>query len=158
KRPEAGQAQNGSGRSRPVACIRTLPGRSAAGGEVGTGSTEVPPRPTNLPANASLPRGARFLSCTGHCHNRPAWVRLSPAPAIALALMSSTHELAGRPAPAELRINLEQLERDYYQRRPNLDDPAQLVAFGTSGHRGTPLDGTFTEAHILAIIQAICEH
>jgi phosphoglucomutase len=68
------------------------------------------------------------------------------------------HPLAGKPAPANLLIDVARLERDYYERRPNLDDPAQLVSFGTSGHRGTPLDGTFTEAHILAITQAICEY
>jgi phosphoglucomutase len=68
------------------------------------------------------------------------------------------HPLAGKPAPANLLIDVARLEHDYYQRRPNLDDPTQLVSFGTSGHRGTPLDGTFTEAHILAITQAICEY
>jgi len=66
--------------------------------------------------------------------------------------------LAGRPAPAELRIDLAQLERAYYERRPDLHDPSQLVSFGTSGHRGSPLRGTFTEAHILAITQAICDY
>src|SRR6516225_5819886 len=55
-------------------------------------------------------------------------------------------------------VDLSQLERDYHERRPDLADPNQLVSFGTSGHRGTPLDGTFTEAHILAITQAICEY
>src|SRR5437588_5973549 len=68
------------------------------------------------------------------------------------------HPLAGKPAPADMRIDVARLEREYHQRRPDPDDPAQLVAFGTSGHRGTPLDGTFTEAHILAITQAICDH
>jgi phosphoglucomutase len=68
------------------------------------------------------------------------------------------HPLAGRPAPAELLIDLDRLQRDYYTRRPDTSDPNQLVSFGTSGHRGTPLDGTFTEAHILAITQAICEY
>jgi phosphoglucomutase len=68
------------------------------------------------------------------------------------------HPLAGKPAPANLLIDVARLEREYYQRRPDLSDPAQLVSFGTSGHRGTPLDGTFTEAHILAITQAICEY
>jgi phosphoglucomutase len=70
----------------------------------------------------------------------------------------SIHPLAGQPAPASMRIDVAQLERDYYQRRPNVADPNQLVSFGTSGHRGTPSDGTFTEAHILAITQAICEY
>jgi phosphoglucomutase len=50
------------------------------------------------------------------------------------------------------------LERDYYQRVPDMMVPEQQVAFGTSGHRGTALNGTFTEAHILAITQAICEY
>src|ERR1700724_702837 len=51
-----------------------------------------------------------------------------------------------------------QLEREYYARRPDLDDPEQRVSFGTSGHRGSPLRGSFTEAHILAISQAICDY
>jgi phosphoglucomutase len=66
--------------------------------------------------------------------------------------------LAGKPAPPELLIDPAKLRRDYYDLRPDVDDPRQLVAFGTSGHRGTPLDGTFTEAHILAVTQAICEY
>src|SRR4051794_38150473 len=65
---------------------------------------------------------------------------------------------AGKPAPQESLVNLQQLERAYYDNRPNLDDPQQLVSFGTSGHRGTSLNGTFTEAHILAITQAICDY
>ena len=69
-----------------------------------------------------------------------------------------THPLAGKPAPAELLIDLHKLERNYYERQPDIANPTQLVSFGTSGHRGTPLDGTFTEAHILAITQAICEY
>ncbi len=66
--------------------------------------------------------------------------------------------LAGKPAPANLLIDVARLERDYHERRPDVSDATQLVSFGTSGHRGTPLDGTFTEAHILAITQAICEY
>jgi phosphoglucomutase len=66
--------------------------------------------------------------------------------------------LAGKPAPKELLIDVSRLESDYYAKRPNMDDPNQLVSFGTSGHRGTPFDGTFTESHILAITQAICEY
>ena len=65
--------------------------------------------------------------------------------------------LAGQPAPASLLIDTSALERDYYARAVELSDPAQRVAFGTSGHRGTPFNGSFTEAHILAITQAICE-
>src|SRR3974377_2178943 len=66
--------------------------------------------------------------------------------------------LAGKPAPKEMLVDLTQLEREYFERRPDLSDPSQLVSFGTSGHRGTPLNGTFTEAHILAITQAICDY
>src|SRR3954471_4065332 len=66
--------------------------------------------------------------------------------------------LAGKPAPREILIDPARLEREYYERTPDLSDPGQLVAFGTSGHRGTPSNGTFTEAHILAITQAICEY
>jgi phosphoglucomutase len=66
--------------------------------------------------------------------------------------------LAGKPAPKELLVDVARLEEEYFERRPDLDDPNQLVSFGTSGHRGSPLRGTFNEAHILAITQAICEY
>src|SRR5712664_1525964 len=66
--------------------------------------------------------------------------------------------LAGRPAPASMLVDPARLEREYYARRPDVDDPTQLVAFGTSGHRGSPLRGSFTEGHILAITQAICDY
>jgi phosphoglucomutase len=54
-------------------------------------------------------------------------------------------------------VDLARLEREYWARRPDPADPTQLVSFGTSGHRGSPLHGSFTEAHILAITQAICD-
>ena len=66
--------------------------------------------------------------------------------------------LAGKPAPKEMLVDLARLERDYYERRPDVGDPNQLVSFGTSGHRGSSLRGTFTEAHILAVTQAICDY
>src|SRR6476619_4675916 len=66
--------------------------------------------------------------------------------------------LAGRPAPKELLVDLTRLEQEYYERRPDLGNPNQLVNFGTSGHRGSPLHGSFTESHILAITQAICDY
>jgi phosphoglucomutase len=66
--------------------------------------------------------------------------------------------LAGKPAPKAMLIDPAQLERDYLSRRPDLDDPSQLVKFGTSGHRGSPLHGSFNEPHILAITQAICDY
>src|SRR6478609_3701084 len=65
--------------------------------------------------------------------------------------------LAGKPAPKEMLVDLARLERDYYERRPDPVDPNQRVSFGTSGHRGSSLRGSFTEAHILAITQAICD-
>lgn len=66
--------------------------------------------------------------------------------------------LAGKPAPKEMLIDVGKLERDYFEKRPDTRDPAQMVSFGTSGHRGSPFLATFTEAHILAITQAICEY
>ena len=66
--------------------------------------------------------------------------------------------LAGKPAPREMLVDVARLEWEYFERRPDLNDPNQLVSFGTSGHRGSPLHGTFTEAHILAITQAICDY
>ena len=66
--------------------------------------------------------------------------------------------LAGKPAPRELLIDVARLEREYFERHPDLDDHEQLVSFGTSGHRGSPFHGTFTESHILAITQAICDY
>jgi phosphoglucomutase len=55
-------------------------------------------------------------------------------------------------------VDLARLERQYYERKPDVGDPDQLVSFGTSGHRGSPLRGSFTESHILAITQAICDY
>jgi phosphoglucomutase len=70
----------------------------------------------------------------------------------------SAHPLAGQPAPKDLLIDVSKLEEAFYASKPDLTDPNQLVSFGTSGHRGTSSNGTFTEAHILAITQAICEY
>ncbi len=66
--------------------------------------------------------------------------------------------LAGKPAPKELLVDVARLEKEYFERRPDISDPNQRVSFGTSGHRGSPLHGSFTEAHILAITQAICDY
>jgi phosphoglucomutase len=66
--------------------------------------------------------------------------------------------LAGKPAPMEMLVDLARLEREYFARRPDPEDPAQRVSFGTSGHRGSSLQGSFTEAHVLAITQAICDY
>ncbi|MEI8196981.1 MAG: phosphoglucomutase, alpha-D-glucose phosphate-specific, partial [Phycisphaerae bacterium] len=66
--------------------------------------------------------------------------------------------LAGLPPTADMLIDVARLTRDYFAQQPDLTDPRQLVSFGTSGHRGTSADGTFTEAHVLAMSQAICEY
>ncbi|HQR68488.1 MAG TPA: phosphoglucomutase, alpha-D-glucose phosphate-specific, partial [Thermoanaerobaculia bacterium] len=66
--------------------------------------------------------------------------------------------LAGKPAPKELLVDPARLEREYAARRPDPADPLERIAFGTSGHRGSPLHGSFNEQHILATTQAICDH
>ena len=75
-----------------------------------------------------------------------------------LELRLALSPLAGKPAPKALLVDLAALERAYFERAPDADDPAQQVSFGTSGHRGSSLGAAFNEAHILAITQAICEH
>ncbi len=67
------------------------------------------------------------------------------------------HPLAGKPAPKEILINIPRLIAAYYTNKPDPDIPQHLVAFGTSGHRGTSVKNSFNENHILAIVQAICE-
>ena len=66
--------------------------------------------------------------------------------------------LAGKPATKEMLVDPARLEREYYARKPDIADPNQRVVFGTSGHRGSPLTGAFTDAHIAAITQAICDY
>ncbi len=72
--------------------------------------------------------------------------------------MAQTSPLAGKPAPADILVDVDALIRAYYDRAPNPGVPAERVSFGTSGHRGSSLAGTFNERHILAISQAICEY
>jgi phosphoglucomutase len=69
----------------------------------------------------------------------------------------SVHELAGKRAPRELLVNVPRLVAAYYTRQPDPSNRAQQVSFGTSGHRGSSLQESFNEAHVLAICQAICE-
>jgi phosphoglucomutase len=69
----------------------------------------------------------------------------------------STHELAGKPVPQDNLTNIPRLVSAYYIYKPDPDDPAQRVSFGTSGHRGTSLNASFNENHILATSQALCE-
>lgn len=69
-----------------------------------------------------------------------------------------TSELAGKPAPRSLLVNIPRLIAAYYTHLPDPDNPAHQVAFGTSGHRGSSLRNSFNEHHILAISQAICDY
>ncbi|HEX8776538.1 MAG TPA: phosphoglucomutase (alpha-D-glucose-1,6-bisphosphate-dependent) [Rhodanobacter sp.] len=66
--------------------------------------------------------------------------------------------LAGKPAPTSILVDLGKLLAAYTAVKPDPSVPAQRVAFGTSGHRGSSLDGSFNEHHILAISQAICDY
>ncbi|WHZ18398.1 MAG: Phosphoglucomutase [Rhodanobacteraceae bacterium] len=66
--------------------------------------------------------------------------------------------LAGKPAPKDILVDLDKLLAAYADIRPDASNPSQRVAFGTSGHRGSSLDGSFNEWHILAITQAICDY
>ncbi|SOB59883.1 phosphoglucomutase [Pseudodesulfovibrio profundus] len=68
------------------------------------------------------------------------------------------HELAGQPAPQDLLVNVPRLVSAYYLTKPDPAEPGCRVSFGTSGHRGSSLDGSFNEDHILAVSQAVCEH
>lgn len=73
-------------------------------------------------------------------------------------MTAARHPLAGQPAPPDALVDLEALREAYYWRRPDPASPEQAVSFGTSGHRGSALDGSFNEWHVLAITQAICDH
>ena len=68
------------------------------------------------------------------------------------------HELAGKPAPPDLLVNIPQLMTAYYTHAPDVENPDQRVSFGTSGHRGSSVKNSFNERHVLAISQAICEY
>ena len=70
----------------------------------------------------------------------------------------TVHELAGSPAPRSLLANIPRLVTAYYTQKPDVSDPRQRVAFGTSGHRGSSVKNSFNEDHILAVSQAICDY
>src|SRR4029077_19630717 len=93
-----------------------------------------------------------------HCSVRVRDLECESLPgAIGRIIRMAISPLAGKPAPKEMLVDLSRLEREYFDCRPDVDDPAQRVSFGTSGHRGSPFHGSFTEAHIRAITQAICD-
>jgi len=71
-------------------------------------------------------------------------------------MTETINPLAGKPAPDSLLVDVPRLLTAYYSDVPDPSIPAQRVAFGTSGHRGSAFDVAFNEAHILAIAQAIC--
>src|SRR5690349_14572722 len=68
------------------------------------------------------------------------------------------HPLAGKPAPKDMLVDVARMLAAYASERPDATNPLERVAFGTSGHRGSSLKRSFNEAHILAIVQATCEH
>ena len=68
------------------------------------------------------------------------------------------HPLAGKPAPLEVLVNIPRLVSAYYTLHPDPQNPAHAVVFGTSGHRGSSLAGSFNQDHVLAISQAIAEY
>ena len=79
-------------------------------------------------------------------------------PGVVMEKTVTISPLAGKPAQIGMLVDLARLEHAYYDRTPDVDAPDQLVSFGTSGHRGSSLRGSFTEAHIVAITQAICDY
>jgi phosphoglucomutase len=83
---------------------------------------------------------------------------MSERAAKALLRHAMAHPLAGQKAPNELLLDVAALDRAYVERKPDLTKPAERVAFGTSGHRGSALLGAFNEAHLLAVTQAVCEY
>src|SRR5574341_66760 len=112
--------------------------------------------PGNSPAIAPLRSTRRTSGTRSHVRCRKGlWLEERPKKGLRGMGISP---LAGKPAPKQMLVDVARLEREYYGRNPDLGDPNQLVHFGTSGHRGSPLHGTFTEAHILAITQAICDY
>ena len=73
-------------------------------------------------------------------------------------MSAQPHPLAGQAAPPDVLIDVDALREAYFARQPDPACEEQRVAFGTSGHRGSSLDGSFNEWHVLAITQAICDH
>ena len=70
----------------------------------------------------------------------------------------TVHELAGKPAPRSLPVNITRLMSAYHTREPDVSDPTQRVAVGTSGHRGSSLKSSFNEGHILAVSEEVCDY
>jgi len=79
-------------------------------------------------------------------------------PGVVMEKTVTISPLAGKPAQIGMLVDLARLEHAYYERTPDVDAPDQLVSFGTSGHRGSAFRGSFNEAHVMAITQAICDY
>src|SRR5690348_4811522 len=94
-----------------------------------------------------LERGKRgkLFERPNDCRIRSGHLERAAMPSFIEQLLPAISSRAGLPAPKEMLVDVAQLETDYYAREPDLDDPHQLVSFGTSGHRGSSLRGTFTE-------------
>jgi phosphoglucomutase len=82
----------------------------------------------------------------------------STTPSLGAPPHTLAHPLAGKPAPKELLLDTAALLRAYFERKPDPENPAERVSFGTSGHRGSAFASAFNETHILAITQAICDY
>src|SRR5512139_1998201 len=128
--------------------------RKSTGGAGISRSTPRSPRrrtsprpPGSAPSTCATPCSRAASWCSRRGRNHPN--RGDPMP---------IHPLAGQPAPTDLLADIGKLRQEYLARVPDPGDPAQRVSFGTSGHRGSSLRGTFNEAHVLAISQAICEY
>jgi phosphoglucomutase len=72
--------------------------------------------------------------------------------------VAEINPLAGKPATPSMLTNIPRLVTAYFAGKPDASVPAQRVAFGTSGHRGSAFNNAFNEAHILSISQAVCDH
>jgi phosphoglucomutase len=70
----------------------------------------------------------------------------------------TVHPLAGKSAPKDVLVDIDNLRQEYYAHKSDFADRSQRVSFGTSGHRGSSLRGSFNEIHVLAITQAICDY
>ena len=68
------------------------------------------------------------------------------------------HEYAGKHIPGDKLPDIQKLLKMYFSEKPDMTVPGQRVSFGTSGHRGSAFNASFTESHILAITQAICDY
>src|SRR5262245_11945445 len=107
--------------------------------------------PSNAAPRASAIEADRGLmtprACKGRATPRPMPRVATPLFRVPSGRFMSVHALAGKPAPKEILIDVARVVDAYYDVRPDTSNPEKLVSFGTSGHRGSPEDGSFNEAH-----------